>query len=181
MTLRGDVLPRSVLSLCSTMKIVVLALIASAAFGAQTERSIEHLPPCRASNVSAPKSWQVIESPHAHVRFRIPAGMQEIRDPKAFCIHGCEQWSRGTFKISVSHGIWGPSSFDDEAWATACVDKRGPLRVVQMPSKNGRNHVVVMWPVNDTSTQSTDDIILNVQWSDSADDADAAKVIASVR
>jgi hypothetical protein len=163
------------------MKIIVIALIASAAFGAQIEHSIEQLPLCRASTVSAPKRWKMIGSPHGQVRFRIPTGMQEIHDPKVFCIHGCEQWTRGTFKASVSHGIWGPSSFDDQAWATACVDKRGSLRVVRMPSRNSSNHIVVVWPVNDTSTQSTEDIILSVQWSDSADEADAAKVIASVR
>ena len=163
------------------MRIIIIALIASAAFGARTEHSVDQLQVCRASNVLTPKEWKAIESPRGQVRFRIPAGMQEVHDPRVFCIHGCEQWTRGTFKISVSHGIWGPSSFDDEMWATACVDKRGPLRVVEMSSKNGSDHIVVVWPVNDTSTQSTEDIILNIQWSDSADDTDAAKVIASIR
>jgi len=163
------------------LEIIVIGLIASTAFGAHVEHSVEQLPPCRASNVPAPKGWKTIGTPHDQVRFQIPADMHEIHDPKAFCVHGCEQWARGTFKVSVSHGIWGPSSFDDEAWATACVDKRGSLRVVKMPSNNGRNHTVVVWPINDTATQSTEDVVLNVRWSDSADGTDAAKVIASVR
>jgi len=50
-----------------------------------------------------------------------------------------------------------------------------------MPSTSDGKRTVVVWPVNDTSTQSTEDILLNVQWSNSADDADAARVIASVR
>jgi hypothetical protein len=129
----------------------------------------------------APERWKTMQPSHDQVRFRIPADMQQIHDPKVFCIHGCEQWARRTLKVAVSHGIWGPSSFDDQSWATACVEKRGMLRVVLMPSTESSNHRVVVWPVNDTSTQSTEDILLNVQWSDSADEADARKVIASVR
>jgi len=163
------------------MRIIVIAAIAFTAFSAQGEHSIEQLPACRASNVSAPRQWKTIDLSHGQARFRIPPGMQEIHDPKVFCVHGCELWARKTFKVLVSHGIWGPSSFDDESWATACVEKRGTLRIVLLPSKDSSNHMVVVWPVNDTPTQSTEDILLNVQWSDSADEADAAKVIASVR
>ncbi len=163
------------------MKIIVMALIAASALSGQPSRSIGQLPPCRASNVSVPSEWKTIEPPEARVRFQIPAGMQEIQDPKVFCIHGCEQWERGTFKVSVSHGMWGATSFENDAWATACVDKRGQRRVVEMRSTVDGRHTVIVWPVNDSSTQSTTDILLNVQWSEQADDADAEKVIASVR
>ena len=50
-----------------------------------------------------------------------------------------------------------------------------------MPSTSDGKRTVVVWPVNDTSSQSTEDILLNIQWSDSSDEADAALVIASVR
>jgi hypothetical protein len=151
------------------MKIIVVALIATGAFAAPAQRSVEQLPRCRTSNVSVPKEWKTIAPAGSDVRFRVPADMKPLDDPKVFCVHGCEQWARGTFKVSVSHGMWGPSSFDDDAWAIACVEKRGALRIVQMRSQN------------DTSTQSTEDIILNIQWSDFAGEADAANVIASLR
>ena len=50
-----------------------------------------------------------------------------------------------------------------------------------MRYEDGGQHVVIVWPVNDSSTLSTDDALLRVEWSDRADDADAEKVIRSVR
>ena len=162
------------------MRIIIVALIAVSAFGAPAEHSIEQLSACRVASVSAPERWKTIDT-HGPVRFRIPPGMQEVRDSKVACVHGCEEFVRGTFRVIVVHGIWGAESFDDASWASACAEKRGARRVVLMPSKEGRKHVVVVWPVNDTSTQSTEDVLLNVQWVDQADEADAEKVIASVR
>ncbi|HEY2325204.1 MAG TPA: hypothetical protein VGJ82_20265 [Thermoanaerobaculia bacterium] len=158
----------------------MLAIAAIAfALGGTAVSSVETLPACRAASVSIPEAWKTIGA-QGRVQFRIPPDMQETHDPKLGCVHGCEAWSRGTFRVVVAHGIWGVGSFDDEWLARACAETRGTLRVVLMPSEEGKKHVVVVWPVNDTSTQSTNDILLNVQWTDPTDEADAKKVIASL-
>jgi len=162
------------------LRIVIIAAIAFSAFGAPSEHSVERLPTCRAASATAPQRWKTIANPRGHVRFRIPPEMQQVREPKMACVHGCEEWTRGTFRVSVIHGLWGSQSFDDELWGLACAEKRGALRVVLMGSKESGMHEVVVWPVNDSSTQSTEDLLLKVQWSDAADEPDAWKVIASV-
>lgn len=162
------------------MRILAIAAIAFTAYGASVEPSVDRLTVCPASGVSAPERWTTIGSPADLARFRIPPDMQPDYDPRLFCIHGCKIWSRRTLRVMVSYGYWGAASFD-RSWGTACVEKRGALRVVLIPSKEGNKHTVIVWPVNDSSVRSDTDPLLNVEWSDPADEADAMKVIASVR
>lgn len=162
------------------MKILASLLLASTVSAATARLPVAELPPCRGSAPAAPRGWQTIAVPGDVVRFRIPPGMRKNDDPKVFCIHGCEGWARGTFTVTVSHGLWDASSFDEAEWSTACAVRNSKQTVVRMPGKDGKARHVLVWPVNDGPTQSTNDAIVNVSWTDAADERDAAAVIASV-
>src|SRR3954453_10345718 len=167
----------------STMRlplaVMLLCLLPYVLAVAEPARRIEAVPTCQSSVAPVPEGWSTFRTSQTKLRFSLPPGAQPVSEPQTFCIHGCEQWSRGSLTITVSHGIWGPESFSDEDWTTACVRRRGRLRIVEMaPDKN----TTLLWPSEDGSTTlSTTDFILSVKFTDERDKKDAILVIGSLR
>ena len=159
----------SFMLLCSLSREVAIA----------ESRSIDALRPCQSSTAGIPKGWSTFQAPETKLRFSLPPGARPIPQPEAFCIHGCEQWTRDSLTITATHGIWSPESFTDEDWRSACVSRRGQLRVVTMtPDAN----TILLWPSDDASTTlSTANFILSVKVTDERDRKDAIVVINSLR
>ena len=151
------------------MKLFVVLVI----FGmsATAERSIQQIPACQRAAAKVPSGWQVFENEASHLRLSIPTGMHEVEKPQIWCIHGCRQWVRGSFSISVSFGMWGADSFEEDEWKSACVDHRKKLDVVEMRSSKTST---LLWPVDES-------FVVNVAAPDKADQGDARAVIDSLR
>ena len=149
--------------------LVVVAIFSLSASPA--ERSLPHLAACPRAAAKVPADWQVFENEASHLRLSIPPGMQEVEKPQIWCIHGCRQWKRGSFSISISFGMWGAESFDEVELKSACIDHRKNLDVVEMQSAKTST---LLWPVDGS-------FVVNVATPDKEDAPDAHAVIDSLR
>lgn len=148
---------------------------------AQSERSVETLPVCKANSANIPTSWTTIDLEGSPVTFRLPpnAKMEFDREPgSGRCIHGCERWSGDGLDVLVSYGYWGVNSFNDTRWQHACRVPRNGMSIVLMLMEDSKS--MLIWPVRDNEPKTITDYFIRKDWTTDASEEDAQRVAASI-
>ena len=165
----------------SALPCLLFVLAGTTVLAAEPKRSVQALSACGGNATPIMNGWNTVERSESEVAFSIPPSLKEVHDPKVWCVHGCEQWVRGSFTVSLSYGMWGPESFADKDWSTACVASQGDLTLVQMSHHAASEHSVLVWVVQEGSTISTNGALIAVKWSSSTDTDEAYGVISTIR
>ncbi len=146
------------------------------------DRRIESLRECDRPATQTPTSWPVFAPEGTRLSIRTPPEASH-RDDMPGCVHGCETWTRRSLIVRVTRGAFGPESFEDDAWKSACVTTRTGLRAVELREPSSRAYV--LWPVppddHGAVTVSTADFVVAVSWVEDADREDALRVIDSLQ
>ncbi len=158
--------------------VVLLLLLITQAVGSSAssvDRYVNELGPCQpALPARTPDGWSTVALAEP-LRLSIPPGAARVPDPNAFCLHGCDAWSKGGLEIAVSFGIWGRTSFAPEQWQTACVSKRDDVRIVVMQRENS----LVIWPVQ-TNRPPGQDPVVRLTWSNESERSEAVRIAGSI-